>query len=219
MDFRADYNRFEEKIKTVSNAFRLSGWVGCIVLEFYNFRYQTWSQTPFGFEGGLDSLLEKQFPLQKRAESQTPFGFRGGWIVKASKPHMRQSCKSQTPFGFRGGWIVCRRRKRRLGVLVSNAFRLWGWVGFTSERLHKARPTLGLKRLSALGVGWIIKIETIDDAKFYAESQTPFGFGGGLDMTGNKYSYDVCPASVSNAFRLWGWVGFNMRPSKQAFTL
>ena len=72
---------------------------------------------------------------------------------------------------------------------VSNAFRLSGWVGSHYKNCE---------------------IESFHRML----SQTPFGFGGGLDKTQErKYEHEKCDclkrlSGVSNAFRLWGWVGY-----------
>ena len=64
--------------------------------------------------------------------------------------------ESQTPFGFGGGLD-------KANILSALKIRL-----------------VSLKRLSALGVGWILPTESRFLVGNYG-SQTPFGFGGGLD--------------------------------------
>ena len=68
-----------------------------------------------------------------------------------------QLLKSQTPFGFGGGLDG---RLHGCGHChapdVSNAFRLWGRVGFWSRLPGMRTRTVCLKRLSALGAGWIL---------------------------------------------------------------
>ena len=64
---------------------------------------------------------------------------------------------------------------------VSNAFRLWGWVGSSPlQRQTTFQNSPRLKRLSALGVGWINR-KGFENVHSQKQSQTPFGFGGGLD--------------------------------------
>ena len=54
-----------------------------------------------------------------------------------------------------------------------------GWM-IVDDGEGVLKPTDGLKRLSALGAGWIwTDSEAVD--KISWQSQTPFGFGGGLD--------------------------------------
>ena len=90
--------------------------------------------------------------------------------------------ESQTPFGFRGGWdLQCKNRTKG------------------------PRQGTRLKRLSASVAGWI----TLKYSTFIAtlESQTPFGFGGGLDLSQSVRQWSEWGRRVSNAFRLWGRVG------------
>ena len=80
------------------------------------------------------------------------------------------------------GWI--KKYSKTLFILkkcVSNAFRLWGRVGYTVNKKGTAIPGNSLKRLSALGAGWITLPETREIVLQSSWSQTPFGFGGGLD--------------------------------------
>ena len=121
--------------------------------------------------------------------------------------------------------------------MVSNAFRLLGWVGSPDELVGASvRYSISLKRLSAFGVGWMLGAPK-NDNRYQLVSQTPFGFGGGLDplkidlATGDCFIKSQTPfgfgggldglictsntktyAVVSNAFRLWGWVGSRRHP-------
>ena len=114
------------------------------------------SQTPFGFRGGLDSrvlIVKNDF---ERWLSQTPFGFRGGLDSRKTRTAAVSLRWSQTPFGFWGGLDKPFDKTHAfLDLLVSNAFRLWGWVGYSRAITSVTRRSGSLKRLSALGVGWI----------------------------------------------------------------
>ena len=68
-------------------------------------------------------------------KSQTPFGFRGGGIVMGGCMVAAAVLLSQTPFGFGGGLDcpVLFMAFRDL-ISVSNAFRLWGRVGYIKTK-------------------------------------------------------------------------------------
>ena len=93
---------------------------------------------------------------------------------------------SQTPFGFWGGLDKFLLRFIMVTLSgVSNASRLLGWVGYTSLGTYSRHSGSRLKRLSALGVGWITQ-PVYTQPVYTPVSQTPFGFGGGLDSAGEK---------------------------------
>ena len=88
---------------------------------------------------------------------------------------------------------------------VSNAFRLWGRVGFYSgedtEELSEASQTPfgfggGLDRLNVVYLHEEV-----------AEVSNAFRLGGGLDFTNDVDEFHSQNGRVSNAFRLWGRVG------------
>ena len=95
------------------------------------------SQTPFGFDGGLDCLILDGQSVNVGKLSQTPFGFDGGLDSCSAPRRLRLVPGSQTPFGFDG----CLDSSRR--------WRVTGSLNFS------------LKRLSALMVVWIIAMSNI----------------------------------------------------------
>ena len=102
-----------------------------------------------------------------------------GWISGSSWLTNAGWGESQTPFGFGGGLdrIHNKNKGNPGGASSQTPFGFGGGLDQMNEIIQQAQ----------------------------LESQTPFGFGGGLDDELNSFECDTMP--VSNAFRLWGWVG------------
>ena len=165
----------------VSNAFRLWGRVGskkmrnaCDVMNE--------SQTPFGFGGGLDLefIFESAAFLGGVSNAFRLWGRVGFW---SRLPGMRTRTVCLKRLSALGaGWITAGNRASGNRSGVSNAFRLWGRVGSQKEvDRDSGKVRYSLKRLSALGAGWICRNLSDSGANGEDASQTPFGFGGGLD--------------------------------------
>ena len=93
--------------------------------------YNAMSQTPFGFGGGLDFFQMNFNSIIKIETVSNAFRLWG-----------------------RVGCVVMSVKQQNL-AFVSNAFRLWGRVGFLLIFSPTSDRFMCLKRLSALGAGWI----------------------------------------------------------------